>query len=262
MRHLAGFRDSLSFRTEREATQPYALVPRENALFLVKCLSQPLWTSSNLFTFSHLYQLEVIAAIDTMTTLKPVKELKHLQQDLSGIALPERRLVIQKPAVHVLSSLIRCLPVGLWSSRGTYNQIKELNTFLLSKVRGRLGKQAMLHLQTLEGPHLLDIFRACLMDWASQKCNGCFPLKHSWRGGSNASMPNTHARMHAHQIQHQMFRALSPPEMGNVTLLAWKIQWTLTTFHSFNIRVQLEARTKAYKCHCPTDDRSSWITMS
>lgn len=72
MRRLAGFRDSLSFRTEREATQPYALVPRENALFLVQFLSQPL-ESSNLFTFSHQYQLELSAAIDCITGLKANK---------------------------------------------------------------------------------------------------------------------------------------------------------------------------------------------
>lgn len=171
--------------------------------------------------------------------------------------------MIQKPAVHLLPSLIRCLPVGLCNSQDTYSQIKELDTFLLSKVRARLGKQAMLHIQTLEGPNLLDIFRACLMDWASQKHCGCFPLKHSWRGGSSTSMPNTRTRTHAHQIQHQMFWALSPPEMGNVKLFsAWKIQWTLTSFHSFNIRLLLEARTEAYRCHFPADHHSPWITMS
>ena len=222
------------------------------------------WTSSNLFTFSHQYWLEVTAAIDSIMRLKPVKKSKHLQQDLSGIALPEPRLVIQKPCVHLLPSLIRCLPVGLWSSWDSYSQVKELSTFLLSKVRGRLGKQAMLHLQMLEGPNLLDIFGACLMDLASQKCDRCFPLKHSWRGGSSTSMPNTHTRAHACQIQHQMFRALSPPEMGNVTLFSpWNIQETsLTTFRSFNIRVLLEARTKACKCHCPADHCSPWITMA
>lgn len=202
-------------------------------------------TSSNLFTFSHQYHLEVTAPIDTIMGLEPIKDIKHLQQDLSGIALSEPGLVIQKPAGHLLPSLIRCLSVGLWSSWDTYSQIKELNTFLLSKIRERLGKQTMLHLQMLDGPKLLDIFGACLTGWASQKRNGCFPLKHSWRGGSSPSMPNTHTCTHAHQIQHQMFRALSPPEMGNVTLLAWKVQWILTTFHSFNIRVLLEARTKS-----------------
>lgn len=163
MRSLAGFRDSLSFRTEREATQPYAPVPRENVLFLVQFLSQPL-KSSNLFTFSHQYQLELSAAVDTITGLKAITELKHLQQDLSGIALPEPELVIQKPAVNLLPSLVRCLLAALWSSRDTQSQIKELNTFLLSKVRGRLGKQAMLHLQMLEGPNMSNIFGACLMD--------------------------------------------------------------------------------------------------
>lgn len=112
MRSLAGFRDSLSFRTEREATQPYAPVPRENVLFLVQFLSQPL-KSSNLFTFSHQYQLELSAAVDTITGLKAITELKQLQQDLSGIALPEPELVIQKPAVNLLPSLVRCLLAAL-----------------------------------------------------------------------------------------------------------------------------------------------------
>lgn len=112
MRSLAGFRDCLSFRTAREATQPYALVPRENVLFLVQFLSQPL-ESSNLYTFSHQYQLELSSAIDTIMGLKEIKELKHLQQDLNGIALPEPKLVIQKPAVNLLPSLIRCLLVAL-----------------------------------------------------------------------------------------------------------------------------------------------------
>lgn len=118
MRNLAGLRDSLSFRSEREATQRYALVPRENVLFLVQFLSQPL-ESSNLFTFLHQYQLELSAAIDTITGLKAIKELKHLWKDLSGIALPEPKLVIQKPAVKTLPTLIMCLLVPLWSSRDT-----------------------------------------------------------------------------------------------------------------------------------------------
>lgn len=112
MRSLAGFRDSLSFRTVREATQPYSLVPRKNALFVVQFLSQPL-ESSNLFTFSHQYQLELSAAIATITGLKAIKELKHLQQDLNGIALPEPKEMIQKPVVNLLLSLIWCLLVAL-----------------------------------------------------------------------------------------------------------------------------------------------------
>lgn len=172
------------------------------------------WTSSNLFTFSHQYHVEVTTAIDNIMGLKPIKELKHLQQDLSGIALSEPGLVIQKPASHLLPSLIRCLSVGLWSSGDTYSQIKELNTFLLSKIRETLGKQAMLYLQTLDGPKLLDIVGACLMDWASQKRNGCFPLKHSWRGGSSASMPNTHTCMHAYQIHHQCSGHSHPQKWG------------------------------------------------
>lgn len=128
-------------------------------------------------------------------------------------------------------------------------QITGLNTFLLSRVKGGLGKKAMLHVQMLEEPNLLQNFGACQMDWASQKCNGCFPLKHSWRGDISASMPNTQTHTHAHQIQHQMFRALSPPEMGNVTFSDWKIPWTLTTLHSSNIRVLLEVKTNTYKCH-------------
>lgn len=118
MRSLTGFTDSLSFKTAREATQPYALVQRLNALFLVQFLSQPL-ESSNLFTFSHQYQLELSTAIDTITGLKAIKELKHLQQDLSVIALPEPKLLIQNPAVNLLPSLIGCLLVALWSSWDT-----------------------------------------------------------------------------------------------------------------------------------------------
>lgn len=70
--------ETLNFRTQRSNSTLCSHAMRE-CTFPGEMFKSDTWTSSNLFTFSHQHQLEVTAAIDTFTGLKPVKGLKHLQ---------------------------------------------------------------------------------------------------------------------------------------------------------------------------------------
>lgn len=234
MRSLESFRYSLCFRTEREKTQPHAFVPRENAFFLVKCLSQLLEHPSTFSPFHININLKVQLPWIPSQGWRQYERIKASISGLSGIAFPEPGLVMQNPAVHLLLSLKRCLLAGLWSSWDTA-KLKNSIPFFCLKGRGCWESRLGFIYRSLRDQSVRS-FGACLMGWASWRCNGCFLPKHSWRGGSSASMPNARTRTHAHQMQHQMFRALSPPEMWNVTLSsAWKNLWTLTNFQSFNI---------------------------